>query len=300
MIATVDNVRDTLDGGGNTDTANYAAYAAALTVNLAGAAPIIVGGSGSNAANSDVLVSIENFIGGSGGDTLTGSTAANVLDGGLGADTFNYTIGGGADTIIGGGGADTLNILGAANNDVLDVVYNGGATIAGFEGGTVTGVETITANLGGNADTLSYGTSAAAVTVNLAAGTASGFSSIASILNVTGGSAGDTMTGNGGANTLNGGAGSDTLNGGAGGDILIGGDGADTINTGAANDNVQDIIRFVATADFGDTVTNFDANGADGSGRSGSSSTARSTPPGMTATTTTLSCSPPGMEPQGR
>ena len=264
LVATVDNLRDTLDGGGNSDTANYAAYAAALTVNLGGAAPVIVGGSGSNVANSDVVVSIENFVGGSGGDTIDGSGAANVLDGGAGADTFVYTMGGGADTIIGGTGTDTLNILGVANNDVLDVIYNGGPTISSFEGGTVTGVETITANLGGNADTLSYGTSATAVTVNLATGTASGFSSIASILNVTGGASGDTLTGNAGANTLNGGAGVDTINGGAGGDLLIGGAGADAINSGAADDNVQDIFRFSTTADFGDTGTNFDANGADG------------------------------------
>ena len=179
----------------------------------------------------------------------------------LGNDTFNYTIGGGADTIIGGGGTDTLNIIGVANNDVLDVVYNGGTVISSFEGGTVTGVETITANLGGNADTLSYAASATGVTVNLATGTASGFTSIASILNVTGGSGGDNLTGNAGANTLIGGAGDDTINGGAGGDTLIGGDGADTINSGAANDNVQDIFRFSATSEFGDTVTNFDATG---------------------------------------
>ena len=202
LIATVDNVRDTMDGGNGSDTANYAIYATALTVNLASAAPIIVGGSGSIAANSDVLVSIENFIGGSGGDTIGGNANGNVLDGGLGADTFNYAIGGGADTIIGGGGTDTLNILGVANADVLDVIYNGGLVISSFEGGTVTGVEIITANLGGNADTLSYAGSAAGVTVSLAAGTASGFNSIASILNVTGGSGSDNLTGGGGANTL--------------------------------------------------------------------------------------------------
>jgi Ca2+-binding RTX toxin-like protein len=263
LIATIDNVRDTLDGGANTDTANYSAYTAALTVNLGAAAPIIVGGSGSTAGNSDVLVSIESFTGGSGADTITGSTAANVLDGGLGADTFNYTIGGGADTINGGGGTDTLNILGVANNDVLDVIYNGGAVITSFEGGTVTGVENIVVNLGGNADTLSYGTSGTGVTANLATGTASGFASIASILNVVGGSSGDTIIGNAGANTLNGGAGNDTMNGGAGADILIGGNGADTMDSGAANDNVQDIFRYAGTAEFGDTATNFDANGAD-------------------------------------
>ncbi|MDB5745134.1 MAG: hypothetical protein JWR68_3449 [Polaromonas sp.] len=263
LVATVDNVRDTLNGGADSDTANYAAYGAALTVNLASAGPIIVGGSGSSAANSDVLVSIENFTGGSLGDTITGSTGANVLDGGLGNDTFNYTIGGGADTIIGGGGTDTLNILGAANNDVLDVVYNGGAVISSFEGGTVTGVENITANLGGNADTLSYTGSAAGVTVNLGLGTASGFTTIASVQNVTGGSGIDNLTGNALANTLIGGAGADILNGGTGGDVLIGGDGADVINMGVlANDNIQNIIRFIATSEFGDIVTNFDANGA--------------------------------------
>ncbi len=36
------------------------------------------------------------------------------------------------------------------------------------------------------------------------------------------------------------------------------------MNSGAANDNVQDIFRFSATSEFGDTVVNFDANGADG------------------------------------
>jgi Ca2+-binding RTX toxin-like protein len=300
LVATVDNVRDTLDGGAGSDTANYAAYGAALTVNLAGAAPIIVGGSGSTAANSDVLVSIESFVGGSGGDTISGSTSANVLDGGLGADTFNYTMGGGADTIIGGDGDDTLNILGMVNNDVLDVIYDGGSVISSFEGGTVTGVEIITANLGGNADTLSYAGSGVDVTVDLASGAASGFSSIASILNVTGGSGNDSLTGGGGANTLVGGAGSDTLSGGAGadtldggaaadildggagadtlnggagadildggagGDTLIGGNGADTMSSGAADDNNQDTFRFSATAEFGDTVADFDANGADG------------------------------------
>jgi Ca2+-binding RTX toxin-like protein len=264
LSATVDNVRDTLDGGANTDTANYSAYTAALTVNLGGAAPIVVGGSGNNAANSDVLVSIENFTGGSGADTISGSTAANVLNGGLGNDTFTYAIGGGADTIDGGGGNDTLNITGVANNDVLDVVYNG--AITGFEGATVTGVESISANLGGNADTLSYGASATPVTVNLATGAASGFTSIASILNVTGGSGSDNLTGNAGANTLNGGAGNDTINGGAGGDIIIGGIGADILNSGAANDNAQDIFRFSAADEFGDVVSNFDANGPTAAG----------------------------------
>ena len=74
----------------------------------------------------------------------------------------------------------------------------------------------------------------------------------------------DTIDGGDGADTLDGGVGTDTLVGGAGGDILIGGGGADIINTGAADDNVRDIIRFGATSDFGDTVNNFDATGTNG------------------------------------
>ena len=80
----------------------------------------------------------------------------------------------------------------------------------------------------------------------------------------------DTLFGGDGIDTLNGGADDDTLtgsaaanalNGGAGADTLIGAGGADAINTGAANDDVTDVIRFDAAAEFGDTVTNFDATG---------------------------------------
>ena len=65
------------------------------------------------------------------------------------------------------------------------------------------------------------------------------------------------------ANTLIGGAGIDTINGGAGADLLIGGDGADVINSGAPNGTDQDVFRFSAVSEFGDTVSNFDANGTD-------------------------------------
>jgi hypothetical protein len=118
----------------------------------------------------------------------------------------------------------------------------------------------VTANLGAGTDTLAY-IGAGGVTVNLAAGTASGFTSIANIENVTSNGGSDTLTGDGNANVLNGGAGVDILDGGAGGDLLIGGAGADTIDTGAADDNVLDIIQFSATGEFGDTVSNFDATG---------------------------------------
>jgi Ca2+-binding RTX toxin-like protein len=235
------------------------------TVIYGGATAIVASLATGIADNGDSYDSIENLTGGTGGDTLTGDDNANVLNGGggtavdilaggLGNDTFNYTIGGGADTVDGGGGNDTLIISGANNNDQLDVIYNG-TLLTTVEGGAVTSVESIVADLGGNADTLSYAGSAAAVTVNLATGAASGFTSIANISNVIGTEQADTLTG---------GAGGNTLNGGAGADILTGGAGADAINMGVADDNAQDSVRFGAATEFGDTISNFDATGTAG------------------------------------
>ena len=102
--------------------------------------------------------------------------------------------------------------------------------------------------------------------VPVLAGTASGFSSIANIENVTGGSGNDTLLGNdadndllgganGGADTLNGRGGADNLAGGSGNDILIGGAGNDTMNGG------NNLDTFAFAAGFGaDTITGFDSN----------------------------------------
>src|SRR5262249_23254998 len=173
--------------------------------------------------------------------------------------TFLYTIGDGADTIDGGDDLDTLTITGTTGADTLNVVYNGTA-LTSVAGGTVTNVEAVTANLLGGTDTLNYGATTAAVTVNLAGGTASGFAAIAAIENVTGGSGNDTLTGSAGANTLTGGAGNDTLDGNGGTDTLVGGagddlyitDGGDTL-TEAANsgtDTVQSSVSFTLAANF--------------------------------------------------
>ncbi len=85
---------------------------------------------------------------------------------------------------------------------------------------------------------MTYGATTTAVTVDLAAGTATGFSSIANIENVTGGSGNDALIGDAGANALTGGAGDDTITGGAGADSLNGGAGNDTFiaTVGDGND----------------------------------------------------------------
>lgn len=75
-------------------------------------------------------------------------------------------------------------------------------------------VETITLNLGGGNDTLSYFGSTSSVTARVG-GAASGFSgTILGVENLTGGTLNDTLNGDAAPNILNGGAGDDTLDGG--------------------------------------------------------------------------------------
>jgi len=244
----------------------------------------VVNLTGTSAANT--------LVGGINNDTLNGGAGNDTLSGDAGNDTFLYRIGDGADTINGGTGTDTLVITGTGANETLTVVYNG-TSITTFQGGSISGVESITADLNPGNDTLSYAGTTVNVSADLAAGTASGFTSIANFANLTGGNGNDTLNGTGGANvisggagndvlngdggadtlngdagndTLNGGAGDDTLNGGAQADTLIGGNGVDTIDTGAANDNLRDVILFNADTEFGDTVNNFDANGTQATG----------------------------------
>ena len=192
-----------------------------------GGSDSLMGNGGADILNGEGGTDI--ILGGTGNDVITGGAGNDTLMGEAGNDTFNYAMGDGADTLVDGGAdTDTLNITGGAANDVLDVVLNG-TTLTTIEGGTVINVERVNANLDGGTDTLNYSATSAAnaVTVNLATGTASGFTSIAGIENVTGGAGNDTLTGNGLANVLVGGAGNDTLNGGAGNDTLNG-DGAPT------------------------------------------------------------------------
>ena len=98
---------------------------------------------------------------------------------------------------------------------------------------------TATVHGGAGSDAISYSDDGAGVTINLAAGTATGAggtTTFTSIENAIGGGGNDTITGNGGANTLIGDAGNDTLDGGAGADTLIGGTGNDTYVVDNAGD----------------------------------------------------------------
>ena len=222
---------DDMDGGTGTDTCDYSQRSAPVIVSFDAADNDGEAGEGDNCggvvdlaipaqfgevsgdeaeggpqADSDV----ENVLGGSGNDVLTGDEESNVLTGNAGNDTLSGR--GGTDTLLGGDGDDVLD--GGPGNDSLD----GGA-------GT---------------DVIDFG-SGGGVVVNLAAGTASGQGNDTFVAgeNVSGSPSADTLRGTTGNDVLNGRGGNDAIQALAGDDVVNGGSGADELNGGEGNDAVN-------------------------------------------------------------
>ncbi len=193
------------------------------------------GGLGGNSLNG--AGGSDLLIGGDGADALSGGLAGDNVQGGNGADTLSWNWGDGADTLNGGADSDTLAAFGSGLDNLLRASWNGAAITNLFDN-VLLGIEAINVDMAAGTDWLIY-TASAAVNVDLGAGTASGFASITSVENAIGGSGGDTLTGNAGNNRLDGGLGGDTLSGAAGIDILLGGDGADALAGGLGNNSVQ-------------------------------------------------------------
>jgi len=175
----------------------------------------------------------------------------SLLKFGLGVDRTYYPVYTGDVSIVDSSAPTVeLQVLGTTANDTLVTTVNSVGVVTTIEGNTLTGIETITADLGSGTDTLSYVLPTGVVvnlTVDLQAGTATGFSSVVNIENVIGASGNDRLTGDAKANSLQGGAGNDslsgglgndTLSGGAGNDVISGGDGNDVLNGGAGNDRL--------------------------------------------------------------
>ena len=95
---------DTLVGGTGLDTADYTGRTADLTIVMDGASP-----SGESAEADHVATDVENLIGGSGADSLTGNAADNQLEGGSGPAVDTLFGLAGDDVLDGGGGADVLD-----------------------------------------------------------------------------------------------------------------------------------------------------------------------------------------------
>ncbi|MBT7082342.1 MAG: hypothetical protein HN929_12930, partial [Chloroflexi bacterium] len=212
---------DILDGGDGGDFASFASAISGVTIDLALATPQTNGEEG-----SDTLINIENLVGSTRDDTLTGNDSDNIFVGGEGDDTLTGL--GGEDILLGEEGNDTLE--GGAGDDILD---------GGDQGDILRGGEGI--------DTVTYADAQNAVTVDLLAGTGSGDEAdgdtFNSIENLVGSEHDDVLTGNTLSNSLVGGAGDDTLDGGAGDDFLEGGEGDDTI-TGGTHGTEGDTVSY--------------------------------------------------------
>lgn len=244
---------DILDGGAGNDTASYADSGADIIASLATGL-----GAGGDAAG-DQYFNINNLIGGSGNDELSGDGATNLLSGGAGDDTL---IGGGGGDIFEGGSnsviGDTVSYAsaGAAINaslltntatdgtaldtfvDIENLIGSSYGDILTGDGGDnilTGGAGADLLNGGGGIDTASYANAATGVTASLTSsfwpfqsGDAQG-DSFNSIENLTGSDHNDSLFGDSRDNSLSGGAGDDSLDGLGGNDSLDGGLGNDSL-----------------------------------------------------------------------
>jgi Ca2+-binding RTX toxin-like protein len=180
--------------------------------------------------------------------TITGQTLARTYWTGL-----NYT-NVEALTLNAGSGSNVLNVQGTAagvatalnsgsGNDTikLSALPAGPLTIDG-QGGT---------------NTLDYSAFTTGVVVNLVTGSATGLSSMANIVNVTGGAGNDILVGNAQANVLNGGGGRNLLIGGAGADQLIGGSGDDLLIGGSTTYDTNAAALAGILAEWGRTDVDY-------------------------------------------
>ncbi len=172
-------------------------------------------------------------------------TGDDVLIGSAGNDAFDGSKGN--DTIDGGGGEDLLSYDGFVGNVSVDLAAGTARTVWGTS--TITSIEDLVGSAGndtlagdagrntfkgiggndtidgrGGIDTASYADARTAVTVDLAAGTA------------TGGSGNDTLTS---IERIIGSRFNDTLRGSAGADFFVGGRGNDTIDGRGGFDTVE-------------------------------------------------------------
>jgi Ca2+-binding RTX toxin-like protein len=164
---------DTLAGGADVDTADYAYVATGFTATLDSAGTVTVTAA---IGDTDVLVAIENIIGGTGADRLVGDAEANSLGGGAGDDTL--VGGGGNDALLGGADTDTADYAYLAAGFTATLASGGTATVTAAAGDTdvLVGIENL---VGGSGDDIFFGDAGANV--------------------LAGGGGADTLTGGGGA-----------------------------------------------------------------------------------------------------
>ncbi len=185
---------DILDGGiGAGDTVSYTSSGTAIDASL-------VTNNGSDGTDTDTFIDIENLIGSSYGDTLSGDGNDNVLTGGAGADVLN-----------GGAGNDTASYADAGARVVASLTSNFWPLQSGdAQGDSFNSIENLT---GSDHDDGLVGDSSANI--------------------LSGGAGDDSLNGLGGNDSLDGGLGNDSIYVSSDpGDLpnsVDGGDGVDTL-----------------------------------------------------------------------
>lgn len=241
---------DTMVGGTGSDTADYSDRGEDLTINLDGLA-----NDGAKGENDLIFADIENLSGGSGNDSITGTSSANFLNGFGGNDSIFGL--GGNDNISGGAGDDSMD--GGSGNDQLD----GGTGADVFIGGAGTD----TAGYFGRGENLVIRMD------NIANDGAPRERDNVRNDNeiIQGGSGSDLIVGSGNMETLLGGLGNDSLVGGAGDDFMDGGPGNDDLDGGLGADTFiggpgsADVANYTSrTGDLTITVDNLPDDGEAG------------------------------------
>ena len=206
-------VSGTIRGGKGNNTLNYSSGFGPSAVDLQRSAATGVGGGFGQIQNYIGKDSLDpgNF------DTLIGANATNTWNisgknSGNVNGNFNFI---GIENLTGGTGVDVFRLAAGS-----------------FVTGTVSGSSN---NTGG--DWLDYSAFTTQVTVNLAAGTATGIGNLLNMQNVHGGDGVNTLAGNSQGNILVGGLSNDTITGGTGRNLLIGGAGSDVV-TGNNSDDI--------------------------------------------------------------
>ncbi|MEP7300972.1 MAG: calcium-binding protein [Caldimonas sp.] len=230
---------DTIDGGAGVDNLNYFddGFDGAGVSTHGVVVDLATGTATDNWSGNDTLISIENVSGSAFADTIGGDAGNNFLQGQ-----------GGNDSLFGGDGQDTLK--GGAGDDTLD----GGLNVPG---------QTF--------DFVDYRDATAAVSINLAAGTATGGGGTDVLISIEGGffsDFADSIIGAGTDDYLQGNLGNDTIDGGGGFDYsdYQSASGGVTVNlatgvvTGAAGNDTLISIESALGSNFADSLTGNAAN----------------------------------------
>jgi Ca2+-binding RTX toxin-like protein len=220
MIASDLGIAEDFDGGDGIDTVSFAARDEGVyTILSVLGIPLL-----------DTLRNVENVIGSSFNDTITGDAADNRLEGADGDDVLNGELGN--DVLIGGVGADTSN---GGGGDDWHYVDNVGDVIGE---GLLQGNDRVLASL---SYTLNAGAEVETLSTDNNAGTAA--------INLTGNEFANTIYGNAGVNILTGGGGADVLHGLAGNDLYYVDTGDQIVEAnGEGNDRVFASASFTLNA----------------------------------------------------